>query len=255
MGHLAQPISTEAHPVRRTLSAWRLAPVALGTAAVLAGCGAAGHGAPSAAVSSAHEHPAISQTAPTGQTGTHVTVRRSSAKHSGADVTVRHPSAKHSAADVNDRRSSAKHSGADVTTRRSSAKRGARVPASSAHQHLAISQAAVTSQTGPGPHVTIQRSSAKRSGANVTTATPRLGATIRVITGTRNANIGTLAEGASVFLVWTASEAPIQIFTSQGNLLLSSHARNGKIRLAEGQYRGLRVASPGAWTLRLQAVA
>jgi hypothetical protein len=255
MGQLAQPGSIDAHPVRRTRSAWRLVPVALGTAAVLAGCGAGGHRAPSAAVSAAHEHPTISQTAATGQTGpgADVTVRRSSAKHSGANVTVRHSSAKHSRANVTVRRSSAKHSGANVTVRHSSAKRGPRVAASSAHQHLAISQAAVTSQIGPGPHVTIQRSSTKRSGANVRTATPRLGATIRVITGTHNANIGTLAEGASVFLVWTASAAPIQIFTSQGNLLLSSHARTGRIRLAEGQYRGLRVASPGAWTLRLHA--
>ena len=56
-------------------------------------------------------------------------------------------------------------------------------------------------------------------------------------------------------LVWTASEAPIQIFTATGNLLLSSHARSGSIRLAGGRYRGLRVASPGAWTLRLHAAA
>jgi hypothetical protein len=78
---------------------------------------------------------------------------------------------------------------------------------------------------------------------------------IRIITGTHNAKIGTLAERTSVLLVWTASEAPIQIFTSKGNLLLSSHARTGSIRLAEGRYRGLRVASPGAWTLRLHTAA
>jgi hypothetical protein len=107
--------------------------------------------------------------------------------------------------------------------------------------------------TAPGARGTIRRTPAKRSGAGVRAATPRPGATIKVIAGTRNKQIGTLAESTSVFLVWTASAAPIQIFTAQGNLLLSSHARNGTIRLAPGQYRGLRVASPGAWTLRLHA--
>ncbi len=84
---------------------------------------------------------------------------------------------------------------------------------------------------------------------------PRPGATIRTINGTSNTTIGTLAERTSVFLAWNASEGPIQIITSQGNLLLSSHARNGSIRLAAGTYGGLRVASPGAWTLRLRAAA
>jgi hypothetical protein len=113
----------------------------------------------------------------------------------------------------------------------------------------------VTGETGPGPHVTIPSSPVKHSGAAAQTATPRPGATIKTITGTHDATIGTLAEDRSVVLVWTASAAPIQIFTSQGNLLLSSHARSGTIRLAEGQYHGLRVASPGAWTLRLHAEA
>ena len=84
---------------------------------------------------------------------------------------------------------------------------------------------------------------------------PQPGATIRTITGTHSATIGTLAEGRSIVMVWTASEGPIQIFTSQGNLLLSSHAHNGTIRLAEGQYHGVRVASPGAWSLRLHTSA
>jgi hypothetical protein len=76
---------------------------------------------------------------------------------------------------------------------------------------------------------------------------------IKVITGSRNARIGTLAERTSVVLVWTAAQAPIQIFTSRGDLLLSSQARSGRIVLSGGQYRGLRVASPGPWTLRLHA--
>jgi hypothetical protein len=256
MGHLGQPVSTETHPVRRALSGWRLVPVALGTAAALAGCGAGSH-APRVAMSSAQAHPAIGQTAAAGQTGpgAHATVRRSSAKHAGAHVTVRRSSAKHAGAHVTVRRSSTKHAGARVTVRRSSAKHAPGVAVSSRHEPLAVSQAAVTGQTGPGPQVAIRPSPAKRSGADVQTATPRPGATIRIINGSSNATIGTLAERTSVFLAWNASEAPIQIITSQGNLLLSSHARSGSIRLAPGTYSGLRVASPGAWTLRLRAAA
>jgi hypothetical protein len=234
MGHLAQPSSTQAHPVRRTHSGWRLVPVVLGTAAVLAGCGAGGHRASRVAVSSAHEHTAVS--------------------HRAARVAV-----------------SSAHEHTAVSSHH-----GSRVAVSSAHKHSPISQTAATGQaaspasadaapgnlvpgggapTGAasGAHVAVGRSSAKRSGSDVRTATPRPGEMIRIITGTRTAQIGTLAERTSVFLDWTASEAPIQIFTSQGNLLLSSHARHGRIRLAEGRYRGLRVASPGAWTLRLHA--
>jgi hypothetical protein len=213
MGHLAQRVSTGTGPVRRALSGWRLVPVALGTAAALAGCGAGGHSGPrvamspapgsSALESSAHEHPATRQTARTSQTA--------------------------------------------ATRRTASTASAAIAPGDS------VSDAGAASGAGPGTHVTVRRSSAKRSGAHVRTATSRPGATIRVISGTRNVKIGTLTEPTSVFLVWTASAAPIQIFTSQGNLLLSSHARSGRIRLAPGQYPGLRVASPGAWTLRLHA--
>jgi hypothetical protein len=238
MGQLTQALSTEAHPVRRARSAWRFVPVALGTAAVLAGCGASDHRAPRAAASSAHQR-AANQPAATGQTGpqAHVTPRTHVTRHTHVTPRTRVTPRTH------------------VAIRRSSAKRAPHVAVSSAHQPLTVSQAAVTGQTGPGPQVTVRPSPAKRSGAVVQTATPRPGATIRTINGTSNATIGTLAERTSVFLVWNASEAPIQIITSQGNLLLSSHARSGSIRLAPGTYGGLRVASQGAWTLRLRAAA
>jgi hypothetical protein len=227
MGQLAPPVNTEPDPVVRARSAWWLVPVALGTAAALAGCGASDHRSPRLAMPSAHMPLAVNQAAATGQTGprTHVMPR--------THVTPQ------------------RH----VTIRRSSAKHASRVTVSSAHSSIAVSQAAVASQAGPGPQVTIRPSPAKRPGADVHTATPRPGATIRIINGTSNATIGTLAERTSVFLVWNASEAPIQIITSRGNLLLSSHARNGSIRLAPGTYGGLRVASQGAWTLRLRAAA
>ena len=243
MGQLAQPGSREADAVRRSRSAWRLVPVALGTAAVLAGCGAAGHQATRVTASPAHASAAASQAEATGQTGprSHVTGRVHGMPRTHGTRRTRVT-----------RGTRVTHS-APVKIRRASAKRGARAATLSAHPHLAISQAAVTGQTGPGPQVTVQPSSAK--GAAVDAATQQPGATLKVINGTSNTTIGTLAERTSVFLVWTASEGPIQIFTSQGNLLLSSHARNGKIRLAAGTYGGLHVASPGAWTLRVHAAA
>jgi hypothetical protein len=245
MGQLTQPVSTEAHPVRRARSAWRFVPVALGTAAVLAGCGASGHGAARVAGVSAHQHTVVS--------------------HRALGVAAVSSAHKHRAHSHHARRA------AVLSAHKHRALSHHAVP--SAHQHPTTARAAATGQTAvppaadtvpgnvvpgagaPNGAVTVGGSSAKHSGAGVGTATPRPTAGPRIFTGTGNANIGSLAERTSVSLVWTASEGPIQIFTSHGNLLLSSHARNGTIRLTEGQYPGLRVASPGAWTLRLGAAA
>jgi hypothetical protein len=234
MGHLEQPVSSEIHPVRRALSGWRLVPVALGTVAALAGCGAGAHRAPGvAAVAPAQERPAVGHRA----------------AHDAVSSAHKHPTITHRAArDVK----SSTHKRPAISRTTATGQTASPAGAGAAPGNL-VPGAGAAIGARPGKHVTIRRSSARRSGAHVQTATPQPGATIRVISGTRNAQIGTLAEPTSVFLVWTASEAPIQIFTSQGNLLLSSHARNGKIRLAPGQYHGLRVASPGAWTLRLHA--
>ena len=133
MGQLTQPVSTAAHPVRRARSGWRFVPVALGTAAVLAGCGASDHHVQRAAVSSAHQPLAVNQVAATGQTGpqTHAMPR----KHVKTHVTPRtHATPR-----------------AHVDVRRSSPKRAPHAGVSSAHNPLAVSQAAVTGQTGPGP--------------------------------------------------------------------------------------------------------
>ena len=244
MGQLTQPVSTERHPVRRALAAWRLVPVALGTAAALAACGAGDHQAPRAAASSAQPHSATGPTGASGRAGPgrHVAIRRSHAKRASH---LASPAAHHAS----------RVAAPSAHRAASRAKHPSRMSGSSAGQHLAVSQAAVTGQMGPGPHVTIRPSTANHSGSDVATGTPQPGAIIRTITGTHNATIGTLAEGRSIVMVWTASEGPIQIFTSQGNLLLSSRAHSGTIRLAEGQYHGVRVASPGAWSLRLHTSA
>lgn len=248
MGQLTQPVSTERHPVRRALTAWRLVPVALGTAAALAACGAGDHQAPRAAASSAQTHSATGPTSASRQAGPgrHVAIRRSHAKRASH---VAAPAAHHASRVVAPSAHRAAHGAA------SRAKHSSRMSGSSAGRHLAVSQAAVTGQMGPGPHVTVRPSTVSHSGSDAATGMPQPGAIIRTITGTHSATIGTLAEGRSIVMVWTASEGPIQIFTSQGNLLLSSHAHSGTIRLAEGQYHGVRVASPGAWSLKLHTSA
>lgn len=247
MGQLTQAPSTMTHPVRHALSGWRSVPVLLGTAAALAGCaGAGGHSAPRAAAGVSTEsrvavssaHPAMGQAARAPRVAASSAHRRRAIRRAAAAGQTGHR--------------------VRVTIRRSAAKHTPHVAVPSAHHHgstppATVSEASVTSQTGAGVPVTIPPASTK--GSDVRSAATRPGATIRTITGSDNATIGTLAESTSVFLVWTASDGPIQIFTSQGNLLLSSHAPSGKIRLAPGRYSGLRVASQGAWTLTLHAAA
>jgi len=83
----------------------------------------------------------------------------------------------------------------------------------------------------------------------------RAGRTIRSISGTGNRAIGSLSEGKPIVLQWSTSGQHIQLFTAQGFLLLDSHARDGRVRLAAGDYSRLRVASPARWTLLLRASA
>ena len=126
MGHLAQPVSTETHPVRRALSGWRLVPVALGTAAALAGCGAAGHRAPGVAAGRQRR-----------RTRRSVSARRTAAVSSAHKhrPTVGHRAAR-GAASVGAQARDASES-----------PRGARAQRRRPHKHPAISQAAATGQT------------------------------------------------------------------------------------------------------------
>ena len=254
MGQLTQPVSTEAHPVRRARSAWRFVPVALGTAAVLAGCGAGGHRAPRVAAVSAHAHTVASHRAP-GVAGVSSAHKHRALSHHALRAAV--PSAhKHRALSHHTLRAAVpvvhKHA---ATARAAATGQTATPPSAGAVPGNVVPGAGAPNGAGAAAQDTVGGSSTTPSGAAVHTATPLPAARNRTFTGTGNANIGSLAEGTSVSLVWTASEGPIQIFTSHGNLLLSSHARSGTIRLTEGQYPGLRVASPGAWTLRLRAAA
>ena len=79
------------------------------------------------------------------------------------------------------------------------------------------------------------------------------GPLLRAFAGTGNTSIGTLSEKSTVVLEWTTTKAPIQVFTSRGFLIISSHTRSGRVRLAHDRYPGVHVATKGQWTIQLHA--
>ncbi len=67
--------------------------------------------------------------------------------------------------------------------------------------------------------------------------------------GHGNRAIGTLALKSAVRLTWNAAKPKIQLFTSAGFMLVNSTKPTGSVNLTKGTYRGVRVASTGAWSL------
>ena len=51
---------------------------------------------------------------------------------------------------------------------------------------------------------------------------------------------------------WRSTHA-VQLFTDRGFQLLSSQSPRGRIRLAAGRYRGLRIATVGPWRIALRS--
>jgi hypothetical protein len=132
--------------------------------------------------------------------------------------------------------------------------RAATIAASSGQPKTTTSQTATQPQVAPRRTATrpwLGHRAADTQPAPVIAAGPL----VRVFSGTRNKGIGSLSEKTPLVVGWTAAKPPIQIFTSQGNLLLSSDRRSGRIRLGSGVYPGLRVATNGHWTIQLRAVA
>lgn len=78
------------------------------------------------------------------------------------------------------------------------------------------------------------------------------GAVIGTLKGTGDQPIGTLSEKSTVVLEWSTAAGSIQIFNTHGFLLVNSSARTGMVRLARGDYKGLRVAAESHWTIRLR---
>jgi hypothetical protein len=64
--------------------------------------------------------------------------------------------------------------------------------------------------------------------------------------------VGTIVLGSPAVLAWSSSSPSMQIFTSKGFLLVNSKTRGGTVGLSKGKYKGVRVASPGSWTIVLR---
>jgi hypothetical protein len=78
------------------------------------------------------------------------------------------------------------------------------------------------------------------------------GPVIKSFTGNGGRAIGSLAEKQTIVLQWKTSAPTIQLFTSQGQVLVDTHSPVGSVRLSQGRYSGLHVATPGRWTVQLR---
>ena len=76
---------------------------------------------------------------------------------------------------------------------------------------------------------------------------------LRSLSGVGDQAIGTLSEKATVVLQWSTTKPPIQIFNPHGFLIVNSDSLTGTVKLARGEYKGLRVASKGSWKIRIHA--
>jgi hypothetical protein len=137
-----------------------------------------------------------------------------------------------------------------TTSSTSTTHKPATKPSSGSTKHTSGSSKNAAVTTPSAPHKNSSRATQKRS------SHPPLipaGPLLRAFAGTGNTSIGTLSEKSTVVLEWTTTKPPIQIFTSRGFLIISSHTRSGGVRLAHGRFPGVHVATKGQWTIQLHA--
>jgi hypothetical protein len=106
-----------------------------------------------------------------------------------------------------------------------------------------------TSHSGQAP-----KSTKAPAAGSSEAALPQVGGhLLRQFTGSGNARLGTIVASSPQVLAWSAQHPPIQIFTTHGFILVSSHAPAGSVQLSRGTYSGLRVAAHGSWSIVLRA--
>lgn len=131
--------------------------------------------------------------------------------------------------------------------------------------------APVTTASGASTTGTSTAPSAKPSGAQpsqtTSTSTPSGAAStpaqpappspggqlLRRFAGYGNGRLGTLVVHARSVLVWKARQPRIQIFTSNGFMLVNSRSPSGAVRLSRGTYRSVRVSSAAHWSVELRS--
>jgi len=117
------------------------------------------------------------------------------------------------------------------------------------------SRAHTTSTTAPksgASHTAAPAATSSSPAASAPSSPSGQVATGRSYTGRGNRAIGTITLRSPVTLTWSTTKPKIQVFTSLGFVLVNSHKTTGSIKLSKGTYRGVRVASPGTWTVLLR---
>jgi hypothetical protein len=115
-------------------------------------------------------------------------------------------------------------------------------------------QHATTAASAPAP-APLQAGAARTPIAAPRPPVISAGPRLKTFSGTGAREIGSLSEKTAIVLQWSTSAPRFQLFTAHGVILLDSHTRTGRIRLAPGSYSRLHVASPASWTLLLRASA
>ena len=158
-------------------------------------------------------------------------------------------SQKHSVADPHDARSKHARNGAQAVPSTSSTKHSQAVARPAVRSKHARNGAQAVPSTSSTKHSQAVARPAVRSKPPVISA----GAVTRSLSGTGDRAIGALSEKSTVVLEWSTTTPPIQVFAPHGFLLVNSNFATGRVRLARGEYKGLRVATKGHWTIQVRA--
>jgi len=133
----------------------------------------------------------------------------------------------------------------------------ATVPAAAA---TGASAAASTASTGAktsgaqAPHTAGASTGATSTSPRGASPSPG-GRLLRRFAGNGNGRLGTVVVSARSRLVWNANHAGVQIFTSNGFMLVNSRSASGAVRLSRGTYRGVRISAAGRWSVELRSAS
>lgn len=119
------------------------------------------------------------------------------------------------------------------------------------------SKATTSSSSAPTPAKGANTAAPDSSthGSSTVTSPPASGPVLRSFAGSGNTHLGTISVASPELLVWSAQHTPIQIFTTNGFILVSGRTSTGSVRLARGTYAGVRIATRAGWSVQLHALS
>jgi hypothetical protein len=133
------------------------------------------------------------------------------------------------------------------------------------HEHVGAAGSSVRHRSTKSAAIARRHAHTQRSSAALPTAARSVSATLSTparapaagpigrFAGYGNGRIGTIGTHASIWLVWRVQHAPIQIFASNGFILVKGDGRSGRVQLSRGTYRGVRVATRKRWSIELRS--